>query len=483
MTQEHYDWGNDYKVRGHLQAALQADSEGDAVLLNDKGLIPMQFINNGWAGGLSFDASTFENDPTGCLKYTGDFSLFEPLSNVNNQLDVGSWDFDKNPMTKDCFYATFDSNSTLHEKLNPNNLGRKIAEWDSGNSKWVAATGNSSNDTENTMFCIPRMSTQRTSQGLMLSSDPNFGQLDAFSYGVEAGTPLTANNTWGHLAIGVYDSCVSNNKLMSITGVAPANNRTKASFNELARANGTNWHLWNLHEWMLLRDMSLCVMKSFDSQRTLGFGVSNGGQGGLKASGLCDTLGPFAGMIGTNAGGNEEAAHTPVKCFVENLWGNVWQFIDDVYLSEGKYREISEDVVEFYQELWAGRNLAANVDNKVSTNKQYVGDLPIHVGSTPADHVTDYNFTPKDILKNQLGWGLPGSAESTGDGNKTKATCDNVWRRYVDTTPIADNTNGHNFLVGGDSADGWSAGLSALHLGHALSSSLWYSGARLAFVF
>lgn len=475
----HFDHGYNWKVLGRLQAGIQAEEPGDAPVLNGNRQIPSKFIpyDKGWTFGMSFDQSllydvsgdVIASDTKGCLKYTRDCMDYVPVSNANNVLDTGSWDMNHNAMLKDCFYATFQQVNGAwvpYEKLDPMDLTKVIATWNAGD--WTDASGTSHNTTHDTLFCIPKRSVIRNSHGITISSDVAMGDLSAFRYGNRA-----AGQEWDYLGIGVYPSSIVNNKLMSVSGQAPAATRTRNAFRALAVAKGGNWHLWNWHEYALLRDMQMFCMKDFNTQAALGNGVSSGGQSGVKSTGLTDALGPFAGDV--------SGTTTPVKCLVDHAWGNTWMFIDDIYLGPGQSEAVDENTY-YYQAVYAGTNPASSINCSVSTGKTQILDK-WYMG-TPSGTNMDCQNKPIVLATGQHSWSLNGAPIDAGATNK--GTCDDNWRSYHTEEPSSDTASsprGRNFLVGGRSNVGASAGLFAVCAYGPLSLSDWRFGARLAFTF
>lgn len=474
----HYDHTHNWKVQGRLQAGLQAQGAGDAVILDNEGMIPNAFIHGGqWTYGLAFDQSvlydtsggSIASDPRACLTYTRDCTNFVPVTNTNGVIDTGSWNISRNAMLKDCFYATFkqeDNTWQPYEKLNPLNLAQVIALWNG--EYWEDATGTSHNTTHDTMFCIPKRSVQRNANGILMSSDPNFGDLSAFRYGNR-----TAGQEWDYLGIGVYPASIVNDNLMSVSGQTPAGSLTRNAFRTLAATKGGNWHLWNWHEYALLRDMQLFCMKDFNTQAALGNGVSSGGQSGVKNTGLTDALGPFAGDV--------SGTTTPVKCLVDHAWANTWMFIDDIYLGPGQSETVDSSTY-YYQAVYAGTNSASSIDCSVSTGKTQILDK-WYMG-TPSGTNMDCQNKPIVLATGQHSWSLNGAPIDAGATNK--GTCDNNWRSYHTEEPSSDTASsprGRNFLVGGSSDSGASDGVFAVLANHTLSRSSWTCGARLAFTF
>lgn len=442
----HYDHGNDWKVRGHLQAAMQAESEGDAVLLGADGKIPGKFVSgSGFRYGMSFNPTTFKTDPTGCLQYTLECANHEPVSNLNNVLKTGSWD-KEDPMLAECFYATINADGDILHVLNPSNLAQDI------NGVDVSAEIT----TENVMFCIPTRYVKRNGSGITLSSRPS----DGIAYAHRRG-----GHTYKYCAIGVYPGVnVTENgvtKLKSVSGVVPSNNTAGATFRQNAKNNNTDleWHVWNFHEWALMRDMILFCLKSFDSQRRLGQGVSTGGSSGspgFALNGALNASGMFAGDV--------SGTTSPVKCLIENPWATIWQLVDDWILTA--YRaKVGSEPFAYYQDVYIGDNDNAHVDD-LTTSKVLAYSMPV-----PDDKISAGGWVYSDVIEtSEMAWGLPGNIT----GGDAAGLCDGHYMNApAQRAP----------RVGGTSNSGSNDGLSSLRLSDALSTSLWYFGARLAFSF
>lgn len=442
----HYDHGNNWKVRGHLQAAMQAQNEGDAVLLGADGKIPGEFVSgSGFRYGLAFNPTTFKTDPTGCLTYTLECANHTPVSNLNNVLSTGSWK-KEDPMLAECFYATISEDGDILHVLNPNNLAQDI------NGADVSAEIT----TENVMFCIPTRYISRNASGIVHSSRPS----DGIPYAHRRG-----GHTYKYCAIGVYPGVIVNdngtNKLKSVSGQTPSNNTTGQNFITYAKNNDTDleWHVWNYHEWALMRDMELFMLKSFDGQRRLGNGASTGGSSGspgFPTNGALNASGMFAG--------NVNGTTSPVKCLIEQPWATIWQLVSDCQTATYRAKTGTEPFA-YYQDFYVGDNDNAHVDEQ-TTSKDLVCSIPCldtALSSAKSAWVDTIQY-------GDVAWGMPDSLT----GGDAIGTCDIHWM----------NGNVVGALrVGGSSNDGSDCGLSAMSLDNALSTSLWIYGARLAFSF
>ena len=443
MTQEHYDHNNDWKVRGHLRG-MQAENVGDAVMLGPDKKIPGEFITgSGFRYGLSFNPTTFKTDPTACLTYTLECANHTPVSNLNNMLDTGSWSMD-DPMLADCFYATINGDGDILHVLDPTNLAKDI----NGIDVSTEITQ------ENVMLCIPTRYISRNASGIVHSTSPSDGKPYAHKRG---------GHTYKYCCIGVYPGKTvddnGTNKLKSISGVTPTNNTTGENFRQYAKNNNTNleWHVWNFHEWRLICDMALFVMKSFDSQRRLGQGVSTGGSSGnpgFATNGALNSAGLFAGDV--------SGTTSPVKCLIENPWANIWQLVDDCLLTAYRAKTGSEEF-NYYQDFYVGDNDNAHVDD-LTTSKILAYSMPV-----PDAKINSGGWVYSDVIEtSEQAWGMPNNIT----GGDAVGLCDGHYMHAGAQRAIR---------VGGNSNNGSDGGLSSLSLDRALSASLWICGARLAF--
>ncbi|MBR6911207.1 MAG: hypothetical protein IKN41_05050 [Candidatus Methanomethylophilaceae archaeon] len=408
-------------------------------------------ITYGWKFSMTFDADTFKTNPTSCLAYADDCSGYTPVSGPGSSLakcsTIGSWVMNAdgtsdNPMLDDMFYATFTSGGVLHEKLNPQDLSKKIATWNNSTKQWESASGSSSIASENTMLCIPTIYISTGSNKFTISSIASNGTADAHIIG---------GHTYQYLALGVYEGYDDGSKLWSLSGKVSSGSITRPNFRTHAHAQTVqNGHamIWNFHMWKLWRLMVLFACKSFNGQTQIGQGGFT--YNGNANQGLCNAMGPFAGSSSASA-----STSTSVKAFLENPWGYKYEFIDD-FVHE--YNNSTHKV-------WIGQNVSPT-------------DTPASSGGTCSDK-TAYTWGlsasdfPLSIHTDTAIWGLGGS---TGGGSNATGLCD---KQYTGTSgPYLGIVGGYSGYVSNGSA-----GPGCLSAGSALSGSGTRNGARLAFVF
>ena len=431
-----YDWESNLSVRGKISAGVQASQPGDAVILGQNGKIPDAFIaGTDYKYSLSFNATTFQTDPTACLAYADDavgFTRVDGSASTTLQSHAnGSWG-DDNPMIASMFYATFNSDGTIHHILDPSNLSKDI----NGEDRSTEITQ------ENVMLVITTLYSKRNANGISISNKRSQGTPYAHTYD---------GHTYKYLAIGVYEGTIVDGKLMSVSGSAePTHTKTRAEFRTAAQANGDGWMLTNWHVRQLIRDLTIMISKSFDSQRTLGQGFSSGGTNtdGNRAlvSGLANALGRYAG--------NATGISNVVKCLIENPWASKWEFIDDILTGYN-------NVDQAYADIYVGQQLEVEDDLSKMMLMDELETTDMHAST---------NAFSTAIHTDEVGWGL----WYNHDGTDATGLCDKHW-----SNPSAQRLA----IAGGSSVDGSSGGVSTLCLYYALSLAFWYFGARPAFVF
>lgn len=149
-----------------------------------------------------------------------------------------------------------------------------------------------------------------------------------------------------HLAGGGYDltdnsavteAIAGDFKLSSIAGAKPAsgrqNNLTRKCSRIMARTRGSGWRLHSIFAMAVTEWLFMVEYASLDPQRKVGQGVSNSIGDGVNAiTGATSSMGNISGIP---VGGEDG------KCSVtyrgeENLWGNIWTWLDGVnFLAKG----------------------------------------------------------------------------------------------------------------------------------------------------
>ena len=344
-----------------------------------------------------------------------------PVSGNNGNATVGSWGFDSRtgygPFGS--FYAAFDVNTgKIAYHLNPNDLSKAL----DGTS--ISATG------YNIMWVLPTVWMTVGNNTLTMSSEKISG--------ATAPGHTIDGVVYDYLALGVYEAYDDGSKLYSYPDKSPSTSVSLANFQNHARnigVYGGHSMVWNFYQYQLYRFCSLAVMENFDSQAQIGYGNMFGS---VSNTGTTSDKGPYYGTTSSSATGE--------RLFIENMWGNVFDYVGDTYWNYG---------------LYAGQNSVQKVktrDGLTLTNvKDGLGSWGHFYGTNPDS-------------KNLDSWGLPTSND-----------------RHSSTAPDRFETSGSKTaLIVGDSIEdyassGKDAGIS--YMSGASTNGNYIGGTRLAMVF
>lgn len=172
----------------------------------------------------------------------------------------------------------------------------------------------------------------------------------AYTAGANGGT-TTTNGTYNTL----YTTSWSGLKLTSKSGVknltGSGTSGTMAQFESAGNAIGTGWGLTNFHSLNLLQLLFYIEFASFDSQSKLGLGRTNASNTAAAITGTnLNQVGEGAGtdiqsLLASNGtyGSTSNDYHSVAWRGIENLWGNIWQFIPGYNTTDTSHRILKRD--------------------------------------------------------------------------------------------------------------------------------------------
>lgn len=126
-----------------------------------------------------------------------------------------------------------------------------------------------------------------------------------------------------YVLVGKYKASISDNKLCSVSGVSIAVSQTMDEFRTLAQANGSGYQLTDYYIRSIIEMLFVIEFATTDSQSIM-TGLTN-----VSAS---HTTGGTDGVL-TPSGQQTDRTSASYQCKyrgVEDLWGNVWEFVDGI---------------------------------------------------------------------------------------------------------------------------------------------------------
>lgn len=326
-------------------ATALTDSTGKALMELDAGItysVTITDVPSGYAkpasvsvgptGGQKYTANQFmaqktviiygvktpiaNSDPSNVV-YTDDASSFNAAIMSGSTFNDNGW-FSRWPfnLIKPCLL----NNGSVVGYLNPDNL----AQFENGTAADITS-GNAGD----VMIEIPKIyykfSKDSTYYYIQIANEQEDGFSDwSFSYkGVIK----------DKFYVGAYHGCNLSSKLRSLSGKSPLTSKTLNNFRTYAQANGSGYEQLPLNKLILLQILFLIMFRHKNGQSVLGRGYVDGNSaaistGATNAKGRCwgETTGKYQ------------------MCFMnmEDLWGNVFDWVDGYYIDGPGNRKVSD---------------------------------------------------------------------------------------------------------------------------------------------
>lgn len=143
-----------------------------------------------------------------------------------------------------------------------------------------------------------------------------------------------------HIYIGAYLASESGGKLRSVSDVMPINAKTISEFRTLAQANGSGYQLYDWYTHLLMQILYLMAYCDFNSQNSLGVGLTNGTITTTGSTSRKHTNGELVwGSI----------EDTQSICFLglEDFYGNLYQAIDGAFFTIDWHLKVVSDKRDF----------------------------------------------------------------------------------------------------------------------------------------
>ena len=243
--------------------------------------------------------------------------------------------------------------------------------------------------------------------------------------------------------VGAYKTS-SNNK--SATGQTPTVNATRATFRSNAK-KGTGWSIIDISTLSAIQMLILVEFASNNVQSLIGQGASKTGGNSAVKTGQTDSVINLTGSLA-----RDNTAKQVVWRGIEDLWGNVWEWVDGVNWNDGIYSICN--------------NPSAYADNVNSSSNASYSELK----STGVTNWSSSYITQESYEEGEFDWVmLPTAATS---GNATTYFCDACWS----------STGQRVFAHGGAWGNGADCGLFTASLSNASSDAGAGLGCRLIYI-
>jgi hypothetical protein len=243
-----------------------------------------------------------------------------------------------------------------------------------------------------------------------------------------AGGYLTADNA------GVDVTATTGDKLCSIAGVKPASSKntniTLPSFRTMAHNRGSGWELQTFNQISAIQLLYLVEYANFDAQSTIGAGVSaitdDGSTNMAIPTGYTAGLGTNGVQLGNTTGecplvvSGAYAAKAMSYRGIENLYGNLWKWVDGINIKADRQPWIADHDYEsdMFSHPYVNTGLANGATDGYISNIGFnstmnYGFIPSAVGGSTSTYIPDYYYQTTGNKSALLG-GIWSSGASAG---------------------------------------------------------------------
>lgn len=204
---------------------------------------------------------------------------------------------------------------------------------------------------------------------------------------------------------GAYKGYEKDGKLRSISGVLPTVSKTKASFQDLARqGRNTNFGIASAFERWAIQLLFYTEFGTLDSQEACGRGIVDmtWDEGlttnpDIRKTGQSNSLGDRSGYVD---GGNGNGKSSIRYRGIEDLWGNIWEFLAGVMVTDKGWYYTNEHskMDNISQMSLYAKDLSQKVTHGYLTDMEYPVGLewtfiPKSTGGSTSTYYCDYFVT------------------------------------------------------------------------------------------
>lgn len=157
-------------------------------------------------------------------------------------------------------------------------------------------------------------------------------------------------------------------KVLSRSGVYPSVNFTRATARSEAAANGTGWHQLDFLLYEAVTLLAIIEYGTMNIQEALGQGrtaLSGGSWSGgsyIGINGLSNSLGNGSGNVTYSGDADDAGADYSFMSYrgCENLFGNVWRFLDGINISD-RVPYINDNPSTYADDVFTGDYVSAGI--------------------------------------------------------------------------------------------------------------------------
>lgn len=275
----------------------------------------------------------------------------------------------------------------MSQKVTDIGIGNQIVRNDFDNLPIYKEIKRVTDDYGNVFVRIPKFYILKTSTAGKLSIQISKTQITG-SYLPKCFWDFTNSKELPYVDVGAYLASLSGDRLESKSGVSPLVATNIANFRNYAKNNGPGYQQLDIHAVDMLQCLFYVEFATLNSQS-----IHPGYTGGTEAK----LTGGTDGVVASSGAAGTDNTHQFMYRGIEDLWGNVWQFVDGVNINDNQ-AWVCEDAAQYQSDVFASPYQKLSYVNASSNgyvkemgfdrNRPYA-QFPIELGAGSTTYYSD----------------------------------------------------------------------------------------------
>ena len=278
----------------------------------------------------------------------------------------------------------------MAQKVTEIGIGKAIVRNDFDNLPIFKEMKRVTDDLGNVFVRVPKFYIKKTSTAGKLAVQVSKSEI-AGSYLPKCFWDFGKSKELPYVDVGAYVASLDGNKLASKSGVKPLVSTNISNFRTYAKNNGKGYQQLDIHTVDMLQSLFYVEFATLNSQ------AIHPGYTGAEAAattGGTDDVVASSGAMGTSS------TNQFMYRGIEDLWGNVWQFVDGVNINDHQ-AWVCEDADKYASDVFASPYVKLNYKNAdgngyvkemgFDPNRPYA-QFPKAVGGGSTTYYSDYYY-------------------------------------------------------------------------------------------
>lgn len=230
----------------------------------------------------------------------------------------------------------------MSQRVTEIGIGNEIVRNDFDNLPIFKEMKRVTDDYGNVFVRIPKFYIRKTSTAGKLSIQVSKAEIQG-SYLPKCFWDFDKNKELPYVDVGAYVASADGNRLASKSGKEPMVSNTISTFRQYARNNGRGYQQLDIHAVDMLQALFYTEFATLDSQSI---------HPGYTGADAAATTGGTDGVLASSGAMGTGSTHQFKYRGIEDLWGNVWQWVDGVNINDHR-AWVCENADQYESDIFA----------------------------------------------------------------------------------------------------------------------------------